>query len=236
MIPAGSMASDDLSAGGSGYRPEPPVPAAVGRPTARVVAIASPAEAIERELVSRARNGDRDAFGELALQHEVPLYRYLLRMLRNPDDAADQTQEAFLVAWRNLRLFDPGRPFRPWLYRLATNLAISMLRKRGRIVETSIDADSVRESPALASHAAGPDRRAEAVELAGVLREALGHLPPMAAAAVHLKYEDGKSMPEIAEILGKNPGAVAVLIHRARQKLRETIFGAANAPRGGGRQ
>jgi RNA polymerase sigma-70 factor, ECF subfamily len=225
------MAREDMSADGSGCNAEPSAPTS-DRHATRVIAIAATGDSAERELMRQSLEGDREAFGQLATLHEAGLYRYLLRMLRNPDDAADQTQEAFLTAWRNLRMFDPGRPFRPWLYRIATNQTISLLRKRGHIVELSIDKDSAGDLAALATSAPSPDQLAEAAELVRTLRRAMGCLPPLVAAAMHLKYEEGKSMPEIAEILGKSPGAVAVLIHRARTKLRDMIYGARGTPLG----
>src|SRR5947207_14962776 len=84
----------------------------------------------DRDLVSRARRGDREAFTQLIMQYQVPLYNMALRMVGRPDDAADIAQEAFLRAWEKIRTLREA-PFKSWLFQIAANLCYDHFR-RGR--------------------------------------------------------------------------------------------------------
>src|SRR5690349_17267197 len=84
----------------------------------------------DRDLVGRARRGDREAFTQLIVQYQVPLYNMALRMVGGPDDAADIAQEAFLRAWEKIRTLRDA-PFKSWLFQIAANLCYDQFR-RGR--------------------------------------------------------------------------------------------------------
>ena len=84
----------------------------------------------DRDLVGRARRGDREAFTQLIVQYQVPLYNMALRMVGRPDDAADIAQEAFLRAWEKIRTLREA-PFKSWLFQIAANLCYDHFR-RGR--------------------------------------------------------------------------------------------------------
>src|SRR5438045_9402176 len=84
----------------------------------------------DRDLVSRARRGDRDAFTQLIVQYQVPLYNMALRMVGRPYEAADIAQEAFLRAWEKIRTLREA-PFKSWLFQIAANLCYDHFR-RGR--------------------------------------------------------------------------------------------------------
>ena len=89
------------------------------------------------DLVGRARRGDREAFTQLVMQYQVPLYNMALRMVGTPDDAADVAQEAFLRAWEKIRTLRKA-PFKPWLFQIAVNLCYDHFR-RGRRYGTMPD-------------------------------------------------------------------------------------------------
>ena len=86
----------------------------------------------EELLLEKARQGDQEAFGELVRLYEKKVYALTLRMCKNPDDAAEAAQEAFLSAWQGLPFFRQESSFSTWLYRLASNACVDLLRNEGR--------------------------------------------------------------------------------------------------------
>lgn len=83
----------------------------------------------EQQWIARARHGDADAFEQLVVAYEGPVYRLALRMCGSAEDAREVTQDAFLAAWRGLPAFRGDSRFSSWLYRLTTNAAIDFLRR-----------------------------------------------------------------------------------------------------------
>lgn len=91
----------------------------------------------EQQWIARARHGDADAFEQLVVAYEGPVYRLALRMCGSAEDAREVTQDAFLAAWRGLPAFRGDSRFSSWLYRLTTNAAIDFLRREKHIWGTS---------------------------------------------------------------------------------------------------
>lgn len=174
----------------------------------------------ERRIVARVLDGDHDAFEVLVRRHGEGLFRYLHRLTGSREDAEDCTQEAFAKAFSQLGRFDARRSFKPWLYRIGANLALSHLR--GRRV---ISLDELGESDPLlgAANATDPRDEADAALRHRNLLRALGALPPEARGLLYLQYDEGMSINEIAAATGKRPGAVKVALHRARMRLRDLL-------------
>ncbi len=172
------------------------------------------------ELIQRAQAGNADAFSELVQRHQDRLYNMLYRMSHNHADAADWTQAAFLKAWQALDRFDGRAGFYTWLYRIATNLAITEFRTRRRRGTSTTDFPAGGEP---ASEHAGPAERVELREMHDRAARALAELPDEYRAAVVLKDVEGLDYATIAEILEVPVGTVRSRIHRGRTLLQQTL-------------
>jgi len=170
----------------------------------------------EAELATRARGGDRVAFGQLVERFAPQARRVARAVLQDPHDADDAAQDAFLAALMKLDQYDPRRPFGPWLMRIVANAATDRRRRR-----------TVRQVEPLAPELTGggprPDREAEQSALGDRLRAALAELPERRRIAVVLFDVEGYSHAEIAQILGIPEGTVRSEVFHARRRLRELL-------------
>jgi RNA polymerase sigma-70 factor (ECF subfamily) len=170
-------------------------------------------EVEDQDLVKKARKGNIDAFNALVSRHEKRVFNYLLRLLRDREDALDLTQDVFLKAYQNLaKLSDAGR-FSPWLFRIAHNEAFSLLRKNRP------DTAELAWDPASAGAAEGlyPMERNLAVE------RALAKLSPEQREAVSLKIFQGFKFEEMAEILDLPLSTVKSRLYTALDLLKGVL-------------
>lgn len=167
-------------------------------------------------LRAAASRGDREAFGQLALEWAPTARRIARGILGSPEDADDAVQDALLSAWRAIDRYDPSRPFRPWLLRIVVNAATDALRRR-------IARRAVALPPDLPSGSGSPERQAGRALLGDRLLAALATLPERQRTAVVLFDVEGWSHAEIAELLGVAEGTVRSDVFRARRALRPEL-------------
>src|SRR6201997_5055587 len=154
----------------------------------------------EAALVARARDGDVDAFEQLAGAHADRLFALLVRLLGDRAEAEDVAQEVMLRAWRGIGRFHGRSLFFTWLYRIAINEANRSLEKSSRRpISVSIDAE-VLQVPADAQD--NPSQRLEQTELRQALSKALAELPPDYRTAIVLRDVEGLSTQQAADIVG----------------------------------
>jgi len=170
----------------------------------------------DADVVARVLAGCPGDFEIVVRRHERAVFSLALRTTRDRDAAEDVAQETFARAWTRLRDFDARRPMRPWLLRIAANLAVSHVRAAGRTV-------AIGEREPVASR--NPRGDAALDELRERLRDACEELSPEMRAVVALRYDEELSIEEIARAVDRRPGAVKVALHRARLRLREIVFG-----------
>ena len=171
---------------------------------------------------SRAQRGDLSAFNELVVEHQSLVYNICYRMLGQAQAAEDATQEAFVSAWRNIATFR-GETFRPWLLRIAANLARDELRRRGRRPSTSLDIALEAGMPDPADNEPSPDESALTSELRGRLQALLLQLPEDQRTAIVLCDVEGLDYTEIATVMQTSLGTVKSRIARARLKMRDLL-------------
>jgi RNA polymerase sigma-70 factor (ECF subfamily) len=188
-------------------------------------------DADERLLIGRSQRGDVSAFNCLVERHQDAAYAVALRMLGEPEAAADVTQDAFFSAFRSIASFR-GSSFRPWLLRIVCNACYDQWRARGRRPTTSLDAlvdgdaetDGGGAPPAsMMDERWDPERAALRAELVELLQQALLELTPEQRMAVVLSDVQGMSYEEIAEIMGTSLGTVKSRISRGRGHMRDLL-------------
>lgn len=185
------------------------------------------------DAVLRARAGDTAAFAELYETYFPSVYDFLVRLLRDPDEAADVTQDTFLKAMRSLAsLREPGQ-FRAWLFAIARNAALNRLASRQRSVplEPSDDEEGPVFTAVDESRFADPAEAAAAKEAAAIIDEAARTLDPRQLSLLDLHLRQGLGPAEIAEVLGVSRNNAAVMLHRLREALRRAIEAAYLAKR-----
>ncbi len=180
--------------------------------------------------VARARAGDEDGFRVLVERHSRSVFRLAYRMTGNEHDAEDVVQETFLRAYRRLHKFEERSSFSTWIYRIATNCSLDLVRARQRHEERrepagrlSSDGDHSEAMLALPATDPGPDRLALSQELRQKVAAALAELSPMERAAFVLRHFEGMSIDEIAQALDRRTDAAKNTIFRAVHKLRRAL-------------
>ena len=171
----------------------------------------------EKGLVLKAQHGDRIAFEELVRFHYQGIVRVVFHLCNDTTLAEDATQEAFIKAWMNLQSFQPTSSLRNWLYRIAVNVALDILRRKP---ETSIDDD---QATMIIDQAAGPESALIQKEQAAFLQEAMKTLPAATRSVLVLREYGEFSYQEIATVLDIPMGTVMSRLNYARNRLRDIL-------------
>lgn len=174
----------------------------------------------EADCIRETQQGRPEAFNPLVSRYAPRIRAYLYRMVRNQEEAEDLTQETFIKAFRNLSRFDAERPFRSWLYTIATNTGLNALRSRKRRgTPVELDAERVASPGTVVERPAAYGMgREEALELA------LAQLTERAARLVALHYQEGFSLAEAGTMMGLTENAAKVAVCRARKQLRKIML------------
>ncbi len=174
-----------------------------------------------------ARQGDQDAFEQLVRAYEKRVFALTLRMCGNPEDAAEAAQEAFLAVWQGLKSFREEASFSTWLYRLASNACVDLLRREGRhraAAGPSLDDGELNPTDT----APTPQEAAERTELRSQIEAGLRALPPEYRQVLILREMHQLSYGEIAEALSLDVGTVKSRISRGRKRLRKFLLESGN--------
>ena len=170
----------------------------------------------DRDIMARAASGDRAAFTELMDRHEDMVFAIAMRMMRDREAALDATQETFLTLFRKADRYSGDAAVSTWLYRVATNTCLDLLRKQKR-----------RRTEALPEHHDEADPAASepftAIEVRPEIDAALRSLPEDFRAAVVLSDIHGLAIAEISQILDVPPGTVKSRVFRGRRLLADKL-------------
>jgi RNA polymerase sigma-70 factor (ECF subfamily) len=174
----------------------------------------------EAQWISRAKEGDHAAFEAIYQQYERPIFQFIYRMVGNPEEALDLTQECFVRAYRALPSQRGELNLGGWLRRIAANLCLDTIRRRNRFRWLPWEHRSVHERSADLDN---PEHAMLRIELRELIQHVLNEMHPRHRLVLLLREHEGLSTTEIAEILGISQGAVKSLLFRAREEFR-TIY------------
>jgi RNA polymerase sigma-70 factor (ECF subfamily) len=175
-------------------------------------------DSADRFAVDGCLRGDQEAFASLVTRYQEGAFRAAYLIVRDEHAARDVAQEGFVRAYRNLHRYNPEGPFRPWLLRIVTNLALNEIRSRNRRRNLF---DRVRS---LASHPPpSPERALEESDGRQRLWDAINTLPGRDRTILYLRHYLELPEAEIAAVIGKRPGTVKSRLSRAGARLRTVI-------------
>jgi RNA polymerase sigma-70 factor, ECF subfamily len=186
------------------------------------------------ELLTAAAAGDEQAFVQLTAPLRRRLHAHCYRMLGSVHDADDALQETMLRAWRSIGRFEPRAELSSWLYRIATNVCLRMIERRGRVDAAAVDAH-LQPYPDVLLEERTPEQEVERRETIGLaFVAAMQLLPPRQRAALVLRDVLGWSAREAADVLGVSVAAANSALQRARDRVdreqREETLARAHRP------
>ena len=193
---------------------------------------------VDPALVKACQRGDPGALDSLIRATYADVYALCRRMLADPDEAADATQEVFVRVMRSVLGFRGESSFGTWLHRVTVNVCLTTLRKRSRARAAGMVAGGKPfalpgDEIELATGDA-PDDLAVTADLAARSEQALAALPEDARAVVVLRDIEGLSTREVADLLGVSENVVKVRLHRAHARLRTMVLGGQSVEGGAG--
>ena len=180
----------------------------------------------DSQLVLESLEGKDASFAELVSRHVSGVYRFAYRYVRDPADAEDIAQETFVRAWKNLKKFDTSRNLKTWLFTIAKNASLDMLKKKKPLAFSRITgAESELESFLAPYVAAGelPEIAVDQKFLKVDMDQALAKLPPAYRAVLALRYNEHLKFREIAETLGEPIDTVKSKHRRGLALLRNVL-------------
>lgn len=176
-----------------------------------------PAASHEEMLVTRAQLGDRGAFGELVCMHSTGVIQVVYHLCGNAQVAEDAAQETFLRAWQHLAEYRSQGTMRSWLYRIAINAALDMLRREAKLSPEDLDDLQLPDSKP------GPEAALITSERTILVRQAVNSLPPACRVVLVLREYERLSYQEIAAALDIPMGTVMSRLNYARSQLRARL-------------
>jgi RNA polymerase sigma-70 factor (ECF subfamily) len=171
----------------------------------------------DRISVQAALRGDQAAFGDLVARYQTAVYNMAYRMLGDPTEAEDASQEVFVRAWNQLHTFQQERRFSTWLLSIASHLCIDLLRRR----KPTAPLDDV--ALYVESNEPEPDEVALQSEQRDIVKKLLNTLPEKYRSVTVLRYYNDLSYDEIARMTGLTESAVKTQLHRARRMLADQL-------------
>ena len=175
----------------------------------------------ELMVAQRVETREDLSFDEIFESYHERIYNCIYRLVGNPEEAHDLTQETFLRVYKHLHKFDPAQEFAPWLYRIAVNVCHDLARKRSRGNPASLEAEMEAGNFAEPASPHNTERSAMHAQERKIIARALATLSEKERAAIILRDLEGLPTEEVARILGSTPTTVRSQISMARTKIKQ---------------
>ncbi len=179
----------------------------------------------DEELLASIRAGDDAALGSLLARHAPAIYRFGVKMCRDPEDAKDVLQDTLLAAARGIREFRGASSLSTWLYTVARSFCIKKRRSSKFAPTETVSLDDCDGAAEARAPGRPPDEAASDWELSAMLEAAIRALDPASREVLVLRDVEGLTAPEVAEVLGVSVDAVKSRLHRARAEVRANLEG-----------
>jgi RNA polymerase sigma-70 factor, ECF subfamily len=177
-------------------------------------------------LIERCKRGDQTAYALLMRKYQNSVYNLCRKMVRNPEEARDLSQEAFVKTFATLERYNPVYAFSSWLYKITANLCIDHIRKQ-RMKLLSLDEPVTSDEGTIGREIQDPGQRPDEVsersEMRAAIQAAIDRLPEHYREILMLRHQQQLSYEEIARELSIPLGTVKARIHRAREGLKEIL-------------
>jgi RNA polymerase sigma factor (sigma-70 family) len=179
-------------------------------------------------LIERCKRGDQVAYALLLRKYQNSVYNLCRKMVRNPEEARDLSQEAFVKTFATLERYNPIYAFSSWLFKITANLCIDHIRKQRMklfSIDDPVDGEEGPIARQLEDPSQRPDEASERAELGNRIRAAIDKLPEHYRVILLLRHQEQLSYDEIAQRLDVPLGTVKARIHRAREGLKSILQG-----------
>jgi RNA polymerase sigma factor (sigma-70 family) len=178
-------------------------------------------EPADMDIISLVLKGDQNAYSMLVDRYQNYVFTIVLRYIKSREDAEEVAQDVFIKAYRSLAAFKGDSKFSTWLYTVTTTTCITFLRKK-KLEVHSLDNERVFEVADSVDSGMSANQ-IEQKSKVNMVNEAIKMLSPDDAQVITLFYKGEQTLDEIAHIMGKEPNAVKVQLHRARGRLKEKM-------------
>lgn len=171
------------------------------------------------ECIKRVQSGDPDSFEPLVLKYQSFVFGIVRSVIHNTSEEEDLAQEAFIQAFRGLSKFRFNSQFKTWLYRVTVNVCLNHLRKKksSRMQDGEIDLKLIVDKSLT------PDKSLERMEMISIMDKIIKTLPPKYGSILHLYYYEDMQYEEISEMTGMPLGTVKSHLHRAKEKVKDSL-------------
>jgi RNA polymerase sigma-70 factor (ECF subfamily) len=171
----------------------------------------------EKEIIEKAKNGEKEAFGLLYDYYHSRIYRFIFLKVSNKQDAEDITHQVFLSAWQNIKNYESqGFPFSSWLYRISRNAVIDFYRRKKNEIPLEEVSNVLNDELKI-------DKIDLKIQMEKVMK-ALKKLKPEYQDIIIMRFVDDLSIKEAAKALDKSEGAVKIMQHRAINSLKKLLI------------